>query len=269
MEGKGRVHHSRPGEKRPAHAPRPHRGGRVPRRRVPRHAPGDEHGPRRLAHHHARQLPREAINRLEVLALMSGLDLPARAIREQIANSVHLVVQQSRFCRRLAAGDGHHRGHRPRRQLRGACSGPSLSSYRTGTGEGGKVLGEFRADRATCRRSSTRLHLATGSSRGRTTCERQRGPTRAPRLARRRLFMHRGGVAWRSTSPSPMKRAPWRSSTSRLHAHLDGELRALFLHDAHRAPHRQLAARGGLRLAWCLTRCTPRPAGREHRASSR
>jgi Flp pilus assembly CpaF family ATPase len=41
--------------------------------------------------------PREAINRLEVLALMSGLDLPARAIREQIANSVHLVVQQSRF----------------------------------------------------------------------------------------------------------------------------------------------------------------------------
>ncbi|HVJ17442.1 MAG TPA: ATPase, T2SS/T4P/T4SS family [Polyangiaceae bacterium] len=41
--------------------------------------------------------PREAIARLETLCLMAGLDLPVRAIRQQIASSIHLIVQQSRF----------------------------------------------------------------------------------------------------------------------------------------------------------------------------
>ena len=41
--------------------------------------------------------PVEAIARLETLVLMSGMELPTRAIREQIANSVDVIVQQSRF----------------------------------------------------------------------------------------------------------------------------------------------------------------------------
>jgi len=41
--------------------------------------------------------PREAVARIETLCLMAGLDLPIRAIRQQIASSVHLIVQQSRF----------------------------------------------------------------------------------------------------------------------------------------------------------------------------
>ena len=41
--------------------------------------------------------PREATARLETLCLMAGLDLPARAIRDQIASSVHLVVQIARL----------------------------------------------------------------------------------------------------------------------------------------------------------------------------
>ncbi len=41
--------------------------------------------------------PTEAVARLETLALMSGLDLPARAIREQIVASVDVVLQQTRF----------------------------------------------------------------------------------------------------------------------------------------------------------------------------
>src|SRR5262249_40377214 len=40
---------------------------------------------------------REAISRLETLVLMAGIDLPIRAIREQIAGSVHMLVQQSRL----------------------------------------------------------------------------------------------------------------------------------------------------------------------------
>ena len=41
--------------------------------------------------------PREAISRIETLCLMAGLDLPISAIRQQIASSIHLVVQQTRF----------------------------------------------------------------------------------------------------------------------------------------------------------------------------
>jgi pilus assembly protein CpaF len=50
--------------------------------------------------------PRDALSRLETMVLMSGMDLPIRAIREQIANAVHLVVQQTRFAdgtRRISA----------------------------------------------------------------------------------------------------------------------------------------------------------------------
>lgn len=41
--------------------------------------------------------PRDAIARLETLVLMAGMDLPLRAIREQIASAVHLIIQISRL----------------------------------------------------------------------------------------------------------------------------------------------------------------------------
>jgi pilus assembly protein CpaF len=41
--------------------------------------------------------PAEALMRLETLCLMAGVQLPSRAIREQIAKSIHLIVQQTRF----------------------------------------------------------------------------------------------------------------------------------------------------------------------------
>jgi pilus assembly protein CpaF len=41
--------------------------------------------------------PRDALSRLETLSLMSGLDLPAKVIREQIASAVDLIVQQTRL----------------------------------------------------------------------------------------------------------------------------------------------------------------------------
>lgn len=41
--------------------------------------------------------PHEAVSRVETLCLMAGLDLPVRAIRQQIAASIHLIVQQSRL----------------------------------------------------------------------------------------------------------------------------------------------------------------------------
>ena len=41
--------------------------------------------------------PRDMLARLEVMVLMAGMDLPSKAIREQIASAIHLVVQQTRF----------------------------------------------------------------------------------------------------------------------------------------------------------------------------
>ncbi|HEV3233551.1 MAG TPA: CpaF family protein [Candidatus Dormibacteraeota bacterium] len=41
--------------------------------------------------------PLDTMSRLETLVLMSGAELPSRAIREQIASAIHIVVQQSRM----------------------------------------------------------------------------------------------------------------------------------------------------------------------------
>jgi pilus assembly protein CpaF len=41
--------------------------------------------------------PRDALARLETMVLMAGLDLPVRAIREQVASAVDLIIQVSRL----------------------------------------------------------------------------------------------------------------------------------------------------------------------------
>jgi pilus assembly protein CpaF len=41
--------------------------------------------------------PRDALARLENMVLMANLDLPMRAIREQMASALHLIIQISRF----------------------------------------------------------------------------------------------------------------------------------------------------------------------------
>lgn len=42
--------------------------------------------------------PRDMLARLEVMVLMSGMDLPITAIREQVVSAVDIVVQQTRFA---------------------------------------------------------------------------------------------------------------------------------------------------------------------------
>lgn len=41
--------------------------------------------------------PRDALSRLETMVMMSGLDLPERAIREQISSAIDLILHQSRM----------------------------------------------------------------------------------------------------------------------------------------------------------------------------
>jgi pilus assembly protein CpaF len=50
--------------------------------------------------------PRDMLSRLETMVLMAGVDLPLRAIREQVSSAVDLIVQQSRLkdgSRRIVA----------------------------------------------------------------------------------------------------------------------------------------------------------------------
>ena len=46
---------------------------------------------------------RDVISRLETMVLMSGMELPSRAIREQIASAVDVIIHESRLS------DGHRR----------------------------------------------------------------------------------------------------------------------------------------------------------------
>jgi pilus assembly protein CpaF len=86
--------------------------------------------------------PPEALARLETLALMAGLDLPARAIREQIGRSIHIIVQQTRM------GDGSrkitHISEIDELDSDGRFEVRNIFEYeRSGVDENGKVLGEF------------------------------------------------------------------------------------------------------------------------------
>ncbi|HKO49118.1 MAG TPA: ATPase, T2SS/T4P/T4SS family [Polyangiaceae bacterium] len=88
--------------------------------------------------------PREAVSRLETLCLMAGLDLPARAIREQIAGAVHLLVQQTRLSdgSRKVTQISEVAGIGDEGEVRIV---PIFQFVRTGTGPAGEVLGEFRS----------------------------------------------------------------------------------------------------------------------------
>lgn len=88
--------------------------------------------------------PIEALARLETLCLMAGVELPSRAIREQIASSVQLIAQQTRMA------DGS-------RKVIAICEVCGLDQRgdfevrkiygfeRSGTGPNGEVLGSFLA----------------------------------------------------------------------------------------------------------------------------
>ena len=42
--------------------------------------------------------PRDMLARVEIMVLMSGMDLPITAIREQVASAIDIIVQQTRFA---------------------------------------------------------------------------------------------------------------------------------------------------------------------------
>jgi pilus assembly protein CpaF len=85
---------------------------------------------------------RDAVARLETMVLMGGMDLPLRAIREQIARALHLIIQLSRFrdgSRRVVSVTEVQRLENDQVVMQDI-----FTFERTGLDPSGKVLGEFR-----------------------------------------------------------------------------------------------------------------------------
>jgi pilus assembly protein CpaF len=88
--------------------------------------------------------PPEALKRIETLSLMSGLDMPSRALREQIKCAVELVVQQTRLS------DGSRKitsiAEVTGMSDDGQIETREIFGFRqTSTGPKGEVVGEFYA----------------------------------------------------------------------------------------------------------------------------
>ena len=85
--------------------------------------------------------PRDVISRLETMVLMSGMDLPSRAIREQIASAVDIIIHESR----LSDGSRKVVAISEVTGLEGSqIVMQDLFTFRqTGIGERGKIIGDF------------------------------------------------------------------------------------------------------------------------------
>jgi pilus assembly protein CpaF len=87
--------------------------------------------------------PRDMLSRLETMVLMAGVDLPVRAIREQIVGGLDLIVHQSRFR------DGTRKITKITEVVGMEGDVITLQDIYTyeeqGISEGGKVIGTFRA----------------------------------------------------------------------------------------------------------------------------
>ena len=86
---------------------------------------------------------RDALSRLETMVLMAGMDLPERAIREQVAAAINVVLQLAR----LSDGSRKVISLSEITGMEGniVVMQDIFSFDREGIGEDGKVLGRFRA----------------------------------------------------------------------------------------------------------------------------
>jgi pilus assembly protein CpaF len=86
--------------------------------------------------------PRDVISRLETMVLMSGMELPSRAIREQIASAVDIIIHESR----LSDGSRKVVAISEVTGLEGSqIVMQDLFVFRqSGVGERGRILGDYR-----------------------------------------------------------------------------------------------------------------------------
>ena len=86
--------------------------------------------------------PRDFLARLEVMVMMAGMELPHRAVREQIASAIDVIIHQARFkdgrrrITRIVEVDGMEGDVILLQDI--------FEFRRTGVGPNGEVLGRFR-----------------------------------------------------------------------------------------------------------------------------
>jgi pilus assembly protein CpaF len=87
--------------------------------------------------------PRDALSRLETMVMMSGMDLPSRAIREQVAAAIHIIIQIGR----LSDGSRKVVSVSEVQGMEGnvIVLQDLFAFQQKGVGEGGKVLGTMAA----------------------------------------------------------------------------------------------------------------------------
>ena len=86
--------------------------------------------------------PRDVVSRLETMVLMSGMELPSRAIREQIASAVDIIIHESR----LADGSRKVTAITEVTGMEGQnIVMQDLFTFRqSGVDENGRIIGEFK-----------------------------------------------------------------------------------------------------------------------------
>ena len=86
--------------------------------------------------------PRDVISRLETMVLMSGMELPSRAIREQIASAVDIIIHESR----LSDGSRKVTAITEVTGLEGnqIVMQDIFAFKQSGVGTDGKIIGEFK-----------------------------------------------------------------------------------------------------------------------------
>jgi len=86
--------------------------------------------------------PRDVISRLETMVLMSGMELPSRAIREQIASAVDIIIHESR----LSDGSRKVTAITEVTGLEGnqIVMQDLFAFNQRGVGSDGKIIGEFK-----------------------------------------------------------------------------------------------------------------------------
>ncbi len=87
--------------------------------------------------------PRDALARMETMVMMSGMELPSRAIREQVASAIHIIVQIGR----LTDGSRKIISVSEVQGMEGnvIVLQDMFAFQQKGVGEGGKVLGTMQA----------------------------------------------------------------------------------------------------------------------------
>ena len=206
---------------------------------------------------------RDALYRLDTMVAMANLSIPERAIRQQIASAINLIVQITRQSDGTRTGHRHHRDHRDGRRSDHDAGAVPVREDRASAGRQG--LRTLQGDRASgrsaasvWRRPGFRLaggHVRTHQSRR----VKERYDADCLRLFRRRLDrLPRAVLAVRARVRKCRRIARWHDGCSR-RAVVHGSEPTSLVNDVMAPPSSRARASNG---RWCGSPAAVRPLER-------